>query len=84
MRRPTRALRTRSLALLVFAAAALAGCNTDGAGSMAQAPAPMTRQRAATICWANTEKDAGKMTLDRRADVVTKCIDDKMKAAPRT
>jgi hypothetical protein len=75
MRRPTRAIGTPSLALVIFAAAALAGCNTDGAGSMAQSPEPkpMTHQRAAAICWEKTEKDAGKMTLDKRADVVTTC-----------
>ena len=86
MRRRILAIRSTSLAMALIAAAALAGCNTDGAGSMAQGPAPepMTRQRAATICWSKTEKDAGKMTLDQRADVVTKCIDDKMKAAPKT
>ncbi len=85
IRRPTAKTRNAALAMVIFAAAALAGCNTDGAGSMAQAtqPEPMTHQRAATLCWGSTEKDAAKMTLDKRADVVTKCIDDRMKAGPR-
>jgi hypothetical protein len=99
------------LALLVFAAGLLAGCETDGTGpgataaptaQTAQAPkppepakpveaakpaetpkveAPMTRSRAATECWMRTEKGSAKTDLDKRADVVTKCIDDKMKAA---
>jgi hypothetical protein len=42
---------------------------------------PMTRARAATECWMRTEKGSANVDLDKRADVVTKCIDDKMKAA---
>jgi hypothetical protein len=41
----------------------------------------MTRSRAASDCWMNTEKGSAAANLDKRADVVTKCIDDKMKAA---
>jgi len=43
--------------------------------------APMTRSRAATECWMKTEKSSAGVSLDKRADIVTKCIDDKMKAA---
>ena len=43
--------------------------------------APMTRSRAATECWMKTEKGSANVNIDKRADVVTKCIDDKMKAA---
>ncbi len=64
---------------------ALAGCETTGSGaSQAAAPAPeppMTHSRAAMECWMNTEKGAAKTDLDKRADIVTKCIDEKMKAA---
>ncbi len=42
---------------------------------------PMTRSRAATECWMKTEKGSADIDLDKRADIVTKCIDDKMKAA---
>ena len=42
---------------------------------------PMTRSRAAMECWMKTEKGGADTNLDKRADVVTKCIDDKMKAA---
>jgi hypothetical protein len=42
---------------------------------------PMTRSRAATECWMKTEKGSAKTDIDKRADIVTKCIDDKMKAA---
>jgi len=47
---------------------------------------PMTRRRAATECWMATEKGSAGANLDKRADTVTKCIDDKMKnvaAAPK-
>ena len=80
---------------LVFAAAALAGCASvvpypSAAPQAAAAPAPqppMTRSRAASECWMATEKGRADMDLDKRADVVTKCIAQKMKApkpAPKT
>ena len=48
-------------------------------------PAAMTRSRAATECWMKTEKGSAGVNIDKRADIVTKCIDDKMKAAaPKT
>jgi len=70
--------------LLVLAAAALAGCETTGAGGPEAAkPAepPMTRTRAAEQCWMATEKGNAGLALDKRADVVDKCIEQKMKAA---
>lgn len=42
---------------------------------------PMTRARAARECWMRTEKVNPHQDLDKRADVVNKCIDDKLKAA---
>jgi hypothetical protein len=39
----------------------------------------MTRTRAAEQCWMSTEKGATSKSLDKRADVVNKCIEDKMK-----
>jgi hypothetical protein len=89
MRFPTFATRATisragSLALLVIAAAALAGCETAGPGPAAQAAKPeppMTHSRAATECWMSTEKGRAGQSLDQRADIVTKCIDEKMKAA---
>jgi hypothetical protein len=49
---------------------------------------PMTHARAARECWMRTEKANPHQDLDKRADVVNKCIDDKLKAAgvtaPRT
>jgi hypothetical protein len=90
-------------ALLVASAALLAGCQTDGAppnpitelaNYSAKKDAPekpaepkMTRARAATECWMKTEKGHADANLDRRADIVTKCIEDKLKtaqAAPKT
>ena len=45
---------------------------------------PMTRTRAARECWMKTEKGNARENLDKRADLVNKCIDDKMKAAAGT
>ena len=42
---------------------------------------PMTRTRAARECWMKTEKVNPHENLDKRADIVNKCIEDKMKAA---
>ena len=47
----------------------------------AAADEPMTRARAARECWMRTEKANPHQDLDKRADVVNKCIDDKLKAA---
>ena len=51
-------------------------------------PEPMTRTRAARECWMRTEKANPHQDLDKRVDVVNKCIDDKLKAegprAPKT
>jgi len=41
----------------------------------------MTHARAAMECWMKIEKSRSDGNLDKRADVVTKCIDDKMRAA---
>jgi len=86
----------RNLAILAVAAGLLAGCETDGSGpgplaalSGPTKPAepakppepPMTRSRAATECWMSTEKGSASGNLDKRADIVTKCIDDKMNSA---
>jgi hypothetical protein len=42
---------------------------------------PMTHSRAARECWMKTEKTSAHADLDKRADLVNKCIDDRMKAA---
>ncbi len=91
------------LVLLAVSAMLLAGCETDGAppnplselaNYSAKQDAPekpaepkMTRARAATECWMKTEKGRADANLDQRADIVTKCIEDKLKtaqAAPKT
>jgi hypothetical protein len=71
-------IRLTTLAVLLLSAAALGGCETTGGGPSAQAATPMTHQQAALDCWMATEKDAARLGLDKRADVVTKCIADKM------
>ena len=54
---------------LVFAAAALAGCG--------RTYSPHTY--AAADCWMSIEKSHPEWSLDKRAAIVNKCIDDKMK-----
>ncbi len=71
---------------VMLAAAALAGCETTGPGVVPTAAAtpaqpPMTHTKAAEICWMATEKGHQDMDLDKRVDVVDKCIDEKMKGA---
>jgi hypothetical protein len=70
---------------LVFAALALAACETTGLGTTTEAakPAepPMTHTRAAEQCWMSSEKGSAGMSLDKRADLVDKCIAEKMKTA---
>jgi hypothetical protein len=55
---------------------------------MAAAPQPpMDHARAAEECWMGTEKSDAHMDLDKRADIVDRCIKDKMKGggpAPKT
>jgi hypothetical protein len=41
----------------------------------------MTHARAARECWMKTEKANAHADIDKRADLVNKCIDEKMKAA---
>jgi hypothetical protein len=73
--------------LLLAVAPALTACQTDSTGKpVAQAapaaPAePPTRQEAAMQCWMSVEKTHKELSLDKRADIVTKCIDDKMNPA---
>jgi hypothetical protein len=71
--------------LLLALTAALGGCETTG-GPAPQAaaapPKPLTHQEAALACWMATEKDAAKVGLDKRADLVDACIDRKMKGEP--
>jgi hypothetical protein len=79
--------RTALDAAFVLAAVALGGCETAGEPSpQAAVPPPMTHQQAALECWMSTEKEASRLSLDKRADIVDACIDRKMKgeAPPAT
>jgi hypothetical protein len=71
--------------LLALAAAGLAACETTGLGTTTEAakPAepPMTRRLAAEQCWMAAEKAHAALSLDQRADIVNKCIEQKMKTA---
>jgi hypothetical protein len=62
-----RNLRYPAMLALVVAAAALAGCGASA------------RTWAAADCWKSTEKNYAKMNIDKRADIVNKCIDDKLR-----
>jgi len=78
---------TRILACLALLCGGLtlAGCETadPGAPTMAAAPkTPETHSQAAMECWMGTEKSDGRMDLDKRADIVDRCIEQKMKGAP--
>ncbi len=68
--------------LLIACASALTACQTDSGGPAAEAAAPQvprTHSEAALECWMSLEKGKGKdLSLDKRADIVTKCIKDKM------
>lgn len=71
---------------VMLAAAALAGCASEtkvASAPDAQAPkkSSLTRSDAAKQCWMAAEKGRKDLPLDKRADVVTKCIDDKLNAA---
>ena len=64
-----------AILVLIPAAAALAGC---GASARTWGGAS-ARTWAAAECWKSVEKNYATMNLDKRADIVTKCIDNKMK-----
>ena len=71
---------------LLLAAGLLSACETTSTGSpgapdvaAAKTPEPpMTRTHAAELCWMATEKSTADMNLDKRADIVDKCIADKL------
>ena len=42
----------------------------------------MTHSQAAMECWMGTEKADAHVNLDKRADIVDRCIEQKMKGAP--
>ena len=69
---------------VMLTAGALAACETTGtsAPDAAAKPVelPMTHTRAAEQCWMSTEKANASLPLDKRADIVNKCIEQKMKA----
>lgn len=66
------------LALLCAAAGLLAACTTEGKGQVSLLQPPMTHQRASAECWMQTEKTMQKVDLEKRVDVVNRCIEDKM------
>lgn len=68
-----------AVALLLAAGLALASCAGSGAGAPAAnaAAEPVSHQQAATYCWMKTERGPA-MSLDKRADVVDRCIKARM------
>jgi hypothetical protein len=89
MNKTTGTIKRYHRAIMLFAAITLGGCQATGADVLPILPASevtatepeMTRTRAAEICWMNTEKGHSSINLERRADLVNKCIDEKMKGA---
>jgi hypothetical protein len=72
-----------TLVLLLFACTLpLTGC-TSAVTPRTQTPVansgPMTHSRAARECWMRTERTSARENLDKRADLVNKCIEDKMR-----
>jgi len=72
-------------ALVLACAPALSACQTDSpvapiaqAAPQREQPKTPTRQEAAWQCWNAVDKTHKEASLDKRADIVTKCIDDKM------
>ena len=62
--------------------AAATGKKDDAAKPSAKpAEPPATRSQVAMECWMMTEKGSASASLDKRADVVNKCIEDKLKKA---
>jgi len=81
-----RAPRLLAAALLLAAAGALGGCETTGLGiaqaSAAPPAAPMSHTQAAEYCWMATEHGHADLPLDKRTDIVTQCIKDKLAGRP--
>jgi hypothetical protein len=63
---------------VLCAAPALAACTTSGNGQVSLLAPSVTHQRASAECWMQTEKSMQKVDLDRRVDVVNRCIEDKL------
>jgi hypothetical protein len=71
--------------LLIAGSPALTGCKTDGTNAQAAAEAPgrpQARHEVALQCWGSVDKAHKTMGLDQRADLVSKCIDDRLKGQP--
>jgi len=82
---PSRILAVFAVLAVLAGGVALSGCETTGPGAPAVAAAPkppMTHSQAAMECWMGTEKADAHMDLDKRADIVDRCIKEKMKGAP--
>jgi hypothetical protein len=89
------ARRLPFLALALVVLPALGACasnsaTTPAAPAVEAAPAApeaqeqpkLTRAEAAEQCWMSVEKKNKNLSLDQRADIVTKCIDEKLNGPP--
>jgi hypothetical protein len=54
------------------------GDNPMAPDTVTKTKGPMTHRQAALYCWMSTEHGRADMPLDKRADVVDKCIKEKM------
>ena len=62
----------------VAQAAPAAPVNPMAGDKSSEPKGPMTHQQAALYCWMKTEHGRADQSLDKRADVVDKCIAEKM------
>jgi hypothetical protein len=83
-------MRLQTLPQILLLCLALAGCAAAQASSGRPAGGdewwndgtPMDKQKASTICWMKYEKGNGDLPLDKRADLVNKCVHDTMAGKP--
>ena len=54
------------------------GDNPMAPDTVTRTKGPMTHRQAALYCWMSTEHGHADMPLDKRADVVDRCIKEKM------
>jgi hypothetical protein len=70
------------LALAGCAAAQATGDRSSGGDQWWNDGGPMTKEKASTICWMKYEKGLNDAGLDKRADLVNKCVADTMSGKP--